>query len=80
VVELTDFELEACIEVAREAAKREGLFLGYSAGAILCVALREARRLGNGRKVVVILPDDGYKYLSTNLYPDEGDRAPEPTL
>lgn len=73
VVELTDFELEACIEVARKAAKLEGLFLGYSAGAILCVALRETRRLGNGKNVVAILPDDGYKYLSTNLFSDEGD-------
>ena len=80
VVELSDFELEACVEVAREAAKREGLFLGYSAGAILCVALREARRLGNGKKVVAVLPDDGYKYLSTNLYSDEGDGAPDSIL
>ncbi len=43
--------------------------------AILCVALREARRLGNGRNVVAVLPDDGYKYLSTNLYSDEEDVA-----
>lgn len=68
IVELTDFELEACIATAQKAAKLEGLFLGYSAGAVLCVALREAKRLGFGKNVVAILPDNGYKYLSTNLY------------
>ena len=80
VVELTGFEMEACIETARKAARLEGLFLGYSAGAILCIAIREARRLGNGKRVVAVLPDDGYKYLSTNLYSDEGDGASDSIL
>ena len=32
-------------------------------------------RSARGRNVVAVLPDDGYKYLSTNLYSDEEDVA-----
>lgn len=55
-------------KVARRAAREEGLLIGISSGAILYQALKEARKLGRGHKVVAIIPDSGLKYLSTDLY------------
>jgi cysteine synthase A len=56
---------------ARDLARREGLFAGISSGAALWAALEVARRNENqGRLVVVILPDTGERYLTTDLYRD----------
>jgi len=60
-------EAEA-IRVAREMAKKEGLVMGISSGAVMSVALRKARELGRGKTIVAILPDGGERYLSTELY------------
>lgn len=53
-------------ETARLLALREGIFCGPSSGAILHVALKKAREIEGG-VMVVILPDGGEKYLSTEL-------------
>lgn len=57
---------------ARELAKQEGIFCGISSGASLFAALQVAKELGKQgkleQKVVVILPDGGERYLSTELY------------
>jgi cysteine synthase B len=45
----------------------EGLFAGVSAGAIACVADRIAGELDHGN-VVFLVPDDGWKYLSSGVY------------
>src|SRR5256714_412019 len=45
----------------------EGLFVGVSAGAIASIAVRVADGLGEGN-VVVVVPDDGWKYLSSGVY------------
>ncbi|MCP2619704.1 cysteine synthase A [Candidatus Aminicenantes bacterium AC-334-K16] len=55
-------------EMVHRLAREEGLFLGISAGAALWAALVVGRRLGPGKKVVVILPDHGERYLSTELF------------
>ncbi len=55
-------------EVARKVARMEGLLIGISAGAILYQALKEAKKLGRGHKIVAIMPDSGLKYLSTDLF------------
>ncbi len=68
VVEIRDDEKEQTYRTAREAAKKEGLLIGMSAGAILYVALKKARELGKGRTVVAVLPDGGERYLSTSLF------------
>lgn len=68
VVELSKDDQPAFFEVARRAGKEEGLLVGISAGAILYVAIREAKSLGEGKTVVAVLPDSGFKYLSTPLY------------
>jgi len=59
---------EDAIETSRRLCKEEGLFVGISAGASACAALRVAKKLGVGKRVVVILPDLGERYLSHELY------------
>ena len=58
--------------VAREAAKREGLLVGISSGAALSVALNKSRLPEyEGKRIVVILPDGGERYLSTWLFSEQ---------
>ncbi len=54
-------------ETARLLAKKEGLFVGMSSGAAMAVALDQAKRLQKGI-IVVIFPDSGERYLSTDLF------------
>lgn len=54
--------------LARQLAKEEGLFVGISAGAAAWAALEIAAGLGQGKIVVVILPDTGERYFSTQQY------------
>ena len=57
------------IRSAREAAKSEGLLVGISSGAALRAATLLAMRPENeGKRIVVLLPDTGERYLSTQLY------------
>ncbi len=59
---------EDAIETTRQLARREGIFGGTTAGANVWVALRKARELGRGKKVVTIIPDTGLKYLNGEVY------------
>ena len=52
----------------RALARREGLFVGISSGAAVHAALDVAKELGPGRSVLVVLPDTGERYLSTDLF------------
>ena len=64
-----DVENDAAIRAGREVAQQEGLLVGISSGAALYAATEVARRPENqGKKVVVLLPDTGERYLSTVLY------------
>jgi len=54
---------------AKNLAKKQGIFAGISSGAALWAALTVCNRPENkGKTVVVMLPDTGERYLSTNLY------------
>ncbi|MDX2378285.1 MAG: cysteine synthase family protein [Acidimicrobiia bacterium] len=55
-------------ESARELARTEGVWTGPSGGASALAALRLARELGPGHRVVTLQPDSGLKYLSGDLY------------
>ena len=60
---------EAAIETARLAARREGVLCGISGGAALWAALQVARRSeSKGRRIAVILPDSGERYVSTPFF------------
>lgn len=55
-------------DMARRAARTEGVWSGPSTGANLAAALQVAERLGEGRRVVTIQVDSGLKYLGGALY------------
>lgn len=74
--EVIDVQAEDAYRTAQETAKTDGLFLGTSAAAALTAALRIARRPETeGRNIVVIYPDNGFKYLSTGLFKPIEDAA-----
>ena len=68
IISIQQNEVNKIINTARRTAKTEGLLIGYSASAILYIAKRKAKRLGEGKRIVAVLPDDGWKYLSTDLF------------
>jgi cysteine synthase A len=68
VMQVTD---DDAAETARIMAKEEGILCGISSGAAMWAALRVAKKLGSSKKVVVILPDRGERYLSTGLFASE---------
>jgi cysteine synthase A len=68
VVQVKD---EDAVETARKLSTEEGLFGGISCGAATWAAREVAKRPKNtGKLIVVILPDLGESYLSTQLYPE----------
>ena len=56
------------METAREIAKKEGILVGISSGAALFAAIEVARKMRPEQKVLVLLPDNGERYLSTELF------------
>ena len=68
VSEIEKVSNEDALNAARAVAKSDGLMLGISGGASYVAAKRVAKRLGAGKKVLFIAPDNGERYLSTELY------------
>jgi len=67
--EIIAVENEDAIDTARYMGKTEGFLVGISAGAALAAAIEIGKRPENkGKNIVVILPDSGDRYLSTDLY------------
>ena len=66
VLTVTD---EDAMKTANELAKTEGLLVGISAGAALSAAVQLTKRPEYaGKRIVIVLPDDGQRYLSTGIY------------
>ena len=67
--EIIPVKNEDALRTGRKLAKTEGLIVGISSGAAVYAALQLALREENkGKRIVVILPDTGERYLSTLLY------------
>jgi len=58
---------EEAFEMSRQIVKKEGIFVGMSAGAAMLASIEVAKKIDKGR-MVVIFADRGEKYLSTNLF------------
>ena len=69
VDEVIQVSNEDAAKTARRLAKEEGLFVGISSGAAVWAAIEIAKKKENkGKLIVVILPDTGERYLSTELF------------
>lgn len=69
VDEIITITTEQAYKTAKDAAKAEGLLVGISSGAALYAAVALAKRPENkGKQIVVLLPDTGERYLSTDLF------------
>lgn len=66
--EIIKISSDEAIDMTRELLEKEGLFVGISSGASVCAALKIAHRLDcSNKKILVVSPDGGDKYLSMNL-------------
>lgn len=66
--EIIHVQNEEAFDYARRAARHEGILGGISSGAAIFAALKVAKELGKGKKVLAIIPSNGERYLSTPLY------------
>lgn len=64
-LQVTDEEVT---QVARDLARLEGTFVGYSSGANVAGAIQLLKGAEKGKKIVLLLNDSGLKYLSTDLF------------
>ena len=63
---------EEAYQAGRELAATEGILAGISSGAALAAAVRISKLPENeGKRIVVLLPDTGERYLSTPMYMNE---------
>lgn len=65
IVQVSD---EDALNTVRAMAAQEGILIGPSGGAAVWAALREAERLGSGKRVLCIAPDSGERYLSMGIF------------
>ncbi len=59
---------EEALQVSKDLAAKEGILCGISSGTNVAAAIRLAKRLGKGKRVVTVLPDTAERYFSTPLF------------
>ena len=62
---------DEAIRTTRMLASKEGIMCGISSGTNVCAAIRMAKLLGKGKRVVTVLPDTAERYFSVGLYEHE---------
>ena len=61
---------EDAIRMTHRLIREEGLFVGISSGANVLAAMQLGKKLGEGKTIVTVLPDNAYRYFSTDLFKD----------
>lgn len=56
------------LATTKEFAEKEGILVGISSGAAIYAAIEIAKKVGKGKKILVIAPDGGEKYISMGIY------------
>jgi cysteine synthase A len=59
---------DEAIEMARRLAREEAIFGGFSSGANIAAAVKLLQHREKGKNIAVLIPDSGFKYMSTDLY------------
>ena len=59
---------EEALQTAQDLAAKEGILCGISSGTNVAAAIKLAKKLGKGKKVVTVLPDTAERYFSTPLF------------
>ena len=59
---------EEALQVSKDLAEKEGIMCGISSGTNVAAAIKLAKKLGKGKRVVTILPDTAERYFSTPLF------------
>ena len=59
---------EEALQTSKDMAKKEGILCGISSGTNVAAAIRLAKKLGKGKRVVTVLPDTAERYFSTPLF------------
>ena len=65
IIKISD---EEAFEIAKLMAKEEGILVGISTGANIAAAIKIAKKVGKGKKIVTVSPDGGEKYISMGIY------------
>jgi len=69
VDEIIQVSNEDSVETARQLARKEGILAGISSGAAMWAAMQVSHRQENeGKTIVVVLPDTGERYISTEMF------------
>lgn len=70
VDEVITIKDEDAIRMTHRLIREEGLFVGISSGANVLAAMQLGKKLGKGKTIVTVLPDNAYRYFSTDLFKD----------
>jgi len=68
IIEIKKELVPKIFTISKMLAQKEGILAGISSGAAMYIALQKAKELKKGKTIVVILPDNGERYLSTDLF------------